>query len=263
MAKYDDYVTQGIDGEINDAAANQQARDEQGRFIPERFKGKDITDVIKSYEELEKMNSRQSQDLGEMRRTVDQLLELQTASSPVEDTSIPLSADDLYADPDAAVRRVVKEESSNEIRTLREEVDQLRNDKVMSELDKRFPDWQTKSNSSEFLEWAEQSPYRLRIAQDAAKGNFDAAEEILGLYYDTEVQAKADDKPTQDHRQNLADAMLETGSPAPVEMVDTFSRNELLEVRMAAKHGDLKAERWLAAHGESIANAYAEGRIVD
>lgn len=263
MAKYDDYATDNIDGEINDAASKQQARDAQGRFIPDRFQGKDIGDVIQSFEELEKLNSRQANDLGDMRRTVDQLLEMQTASSPAEEPSVPLSAEDIYSDPDAAVRRVVREESSSEISTLKNEVSELRRERVFSELDRAYPDWQTISNSSEFGEWAASSPYRVRVAQDAAKGDLDAAKEILGLYYDTQVQAEADEAPTPEQKQTLADAMLETGSPAPVEMVDTYSRNELLDIRLDAKNGNMKAQRWLAAHGESIANAYAEGRIVD
>jgi hypothetical protein len=68
MASFQDYVNQEIDSEIDEANANQQARDEKtGRFVPDRFKGKEITDVIKSYEELEQLNSSQAQDIGHKR----------------------------------------------------------------------------------------------------------------------------------------------------------------------------------------------------
>lgn len=263
MATYKDYVEDGIDAEIDDASANKQARDAQGRFIPERFQGKSIEDVAQSYEELEKLNSRQAQDLGDMRRTVDQLLELQTQSSPVEEpTAVPITAEDIYENPDAAMRRVAREESSNEVKDLKEEVTQLRLERKFSELEAKFPEWSVHSNSPEFAEWAKASPYRTRIAQDAAQGNFDAAEEILGMYYDSEVTADATDE-TVDTTAQLQDAMLESASPAQVELVDQYSRHELLEARMNAKRGNLKAERWLAAHADSIAIAYAEGRIVD
>lgn len=268
MAKYTDYVQQGIDDEIDEAAQNQRARDERGRFIPDRFKGKDITDVIKSYEELEQLQGRTAQELGETKKTVDQLLELQTLQSngPTEETATPLSAEDLYEDPDSAVRRVVKEETSSEVKELREELNQLRIERKFAELDKKFPEWQTRSNSPEFLEWAKESPYRVRMAQAAASGDFDAAEDILGMYYESNAQeqASAEEEQRQERRtQDLNDAMLETGGPAPLEMVDTFSRTELQELRLAAKRGDLKAERWLQGHADAIAIAYAEGRIVD
>ena len=57
--------------------------------------------------------------------------------------------------------------------------------------------------------------------------------------------------------------MLESGSPAITDLVDTYSRSELLEVRINANQGSQPAIRYLAAHANSIAQAYAEGRIVD
>lgn len=265
MAKFSEYRDDGnLGAEINDAAGNQRARDSKGRFIPDRFVGKDIGDVVQSYEELEKMNSRQSQDLGDMRRTVDQLLEINASNSPAVETSIPLSAEDIYENPDASVRRVAREESSSEITALRNELNQLQKDRKFDELETVYPEWQTRSNSPEFRQWAEASPYRVRIATAASKGDFDAAEEILGMYYASEVQAQViDEVDLQQQQATLSAAMLETGSPAPVEMVDTYSRSDLMETRIAANKGDLKADRWLKAHGQSITDAYAEGRIVD
>jgi hypothetical protein len=57
--------------------------------------------------------------------------------------------------------------------------------------------------------------------------------------------------------------MLETGSPDAADIEETYSRHDLMEARLAAKRGDLKAERWLKSHSASIADAYEEGRIVD
>jgi hypothetical protein len=222
MAKYEDYAA-GIESEIGDAqaASDQRARDaETGRYIPERFKNKDLTDVIQSYEELEKLNSRQAQDLGSMRKTVDQLLDIQKqqASSPAQEPSKPVSVDDLYV------------------------------------------------QESDFGSWVQESPYRQRMFQDADSGDFDAAEEILGMYYETNRRQEAIESQKQEEavqQRQLADATLESGSPARPEMGETYSRNDLMEARLSAKRGDLKAERWLKAHGDSIAKAYEEGRIVD
>lgn len=263
MAKYEDYVKTGeLENEIADASANQRERDEKGRFIPDRFKGKDMTDVIKSYEELEKLNSRQAQDLGAMRKQVDELLEItQNASSPTQEPSKPVSVDDLYEDADGVLRRVVREESSGEIAKLQKELEAMRLERKLGRLEDKFPNWREKAQTPEFLEWVKESPYRVRMVQDADAGDFDAAEEVLGMYYELESEAPAVDEEKQTAA--LRDGMLESPSPAPTELVDTYSRNDLLEVRLASKRGDLKAQRWLAAHSDSIAKAYEEGRIVD
>lgn len=269
MANYADYVKEdGIEAEIDEAAEQQQARDEKGRFIPERFRDKDVTEVIKSYEELEKLNSRQAQDLGQMRKQVDQLIELSTQSaSPAAEEAKPLSVDDLYENPDEAVRRIAHEVASKEVSELRNALTTLQQEKVISELDGKFPDWQNVSQSSEFSEWVRQSPYRQTMAVAVQEsGDLAAAQELLGMYYDqnsSKAEEQAQSEKQEKVQKQLRDATLESSSPAPVSPTDTFSRNDLLEARLAAKAGDRKAERWLAANSVAISNAYAEGRIVD
>lgn len=269
MAKYEDYA-KDIENEIDDASqqSNQRARDaETGRFIPERFKGKTAEEIAQSYIELEKLNSKQSQDLGQMRKTVDQLLDIQKqASSPAPEPSKPVTVDDLYEDTDGILRRVAKEEVSGEVNELRQELNQLRLERKMAQLDAKFPDWQEQVKASEFNEFVQASPYRQRMYQDADSGDFDAAEEILGMYYELNRREDTQEQQTferQQQQQQLNDALLESGSPAPVQTDETYSRHDLMEARLAAKRGDLKAERWLASHSDAIARAYEEGRIVD
>lgn len=267
MATIADYMSESLTDEINDSATKQQARDAKtGQFVPERFAGKSAAEIAASYEELEKLNSRQANDLGAMRKTVDQLIQVQaSAASPAPvQTAAPVSVDDIYENPDEVIRRVAREESSSELTTLRSEIDNLKMERKLATLDNKFPEWKIKAQSPEFLTWIQESPYRTRIAQDADSGDFDAAEEILGMYYDSTTKAAAPEpKVPQVDQAALRDAMLESSSPAQPEMVDTYSRSELLEVRLDAKNGNLKAQRFLASHAEAIANAYAEGRIVD
>lgn len=269
MAKYEDYV-KDIESEIADAGQQQEqrARDAKtGRFIPDRFKDKSIEDVIQSYEELEKLNSRQSQDLGAMRKTVDQLLDIQSkASSPAPEPSKPVSVDDLYEDTDGVLRRVAKEEVSGEVQELRTELQQLRLERALAKLEDKFEGWQQRVQEPEFNAWVQESPYRQRMYRDADSGDFDAAEEILGMYYEqNRRQETAEERYEQEvqRQQDLNTATLESSSPAAPTSDETYSRHDLMEARLAAKRGDTKAERWLQAHADSIAIAYEEGRIVD
>jgi hypothetical protein len=144
MANYTDYAKNDIDDEIIDAAGNQQSRDELGRFIPERFKGKSAQDIAQSYEELEKMNSRQAQDLGDMRRTVDQMLELQlqkpVSPAPV-DTAPLVTVDDLYDDADGQIRRLAREESSSRIEALEKKLAERDAQVGVDAITSQFPTW--------------------------------------------------------------------------------------------------------------------------
>ena len=268
MATYSDYVKDdNLTGEIEEAAAQQRARDaDTGQFVPERFAGKSINDVIKSYEELEKLNSRQAQDLGDMRKTVDQLITLQSqqAASPEPDpAAVKVTVDELYEDPDNAVRRVAKDIASKEVTAIQKELNQLRTERKLAELDAKFPGWKEQATSAEFVNWVQESPYRARMAHDADRGDFDAAEEILGMYYDSIREQETATEEEMTRQQQLHSAVLESSTPAAPEMDAVYSRHDLLEKRLAAKNGDTRAQRWLQTHADAIAVAYEEGRIVD
>jgi len=265
MANYADYVKNDIDDEIVNAAENKQARDEKGRFIPDRFKDKSAAEIAESYTELEKLNSRQAQDLGDMRKTVDQLLELQSQKpvSPEEKVTAPaLTVDDLYDDADGNIRRLAREESSDRIEALEKKLAERETNDGIAIITSKFPTWREDAQTPEFLEWVREKKSRIMLIQAADALDFDAAEELLGSYYDQHAQEPVD--TVEDNtQQQLRDATLESGSPAPTELVDSYSRSELMEYRIAANQGSQQAQRFLAAHADAIAQAYAEGRIVD
>ncbi len=50
---------------------NGQSQRDETQDIPEKFKGKELKDVIKSYEELEKMHSRKAQELADLKKRTD------------------------------------------------------------------------------------------------------------------------------------------------------------------------------------------------
>lgn len=272
MANIADYIEkdESLESEIQEAADKQDQRDDEGFQIPDRFRKKTKADIAASYVELEKAYSQQGNDLGSLRTTVDKMLELQSqtsSTSPEQDSTADLvTVDDLYEDADGNIRRVAREEASNEVEALKTEVEVLKRDKALSALNTKFPDWQSLAQSPEFMNWVRENDYRSRLAVQADQNfDFDAAEVLLGMYYDTNAPTEQEvvETPEVDNSQQLRDAMLESTSPPPTELVDTFSRFDLMEKRIASKRGDRKAERWLAANAESIANAYAEGRIVD
>jgi len=271
MASFKDYVNQdsGLESEITEAAKEKQARDAQtGRFVPERFKDKDITDVIQSYEELEKLNSRQAQDLGNMRSQVDELMRFKAESnSPAEVVAKPLTVDDIYENPDEAVRRVAKETLSSEVTELRNTITEIRQKQIVDEMEAKYPNWLEVSQSDEFSTWVRETPYREHMVKAVRESSdLAAAQELLGMYYDQNPPGKAkaeDEQRKAVVKEQVRNATLESGGPSPVELEDTYSRNDLLDARLAAKAGDLKAERWLTANSGKIAAAYAEGRIVD
>lgn len=263
MAKYEDYVKDELDQELEEVEGN--AEPTEADEIPERFKGKSAVEIARAYSELEKLNSRQAQDLGALRKSVDTLLELQSQEerTRAEATSKkPVTVDDIYEDPDKTIRKVVKEESQSRIEQLERELQQQRVAAALGEFGKKYPTWQDDVKDPAMLNWIRERPYRLSLAQRADAGDLSAADELFGMYYDTAKKAeKAEQK--QERKRKVQAAGLESAGAGVPERVERYSRSALMEKRIRAKQGDHEAERWLDAHAETIRQAYAEGRVDD
>ena len=73
----------------------QEAQDE----IPEKYQGKSISDIVRMHQEAEKLVGRQSSEVGELRKIVDDFVktQLEKATSPQEKDEEKI---DIFDDPD-------------------------------------------------------------------------------------------------------------------------------------------------------------------
>lgn len=268
MAKYEDYVQKqdALSEEISDAAEQAQDRQAENPGLPDRFKDKSPEEIAASYIELEKAYSRQGNDLGEMRKTLDSYittLQSETeASQEPSSTAEPVTVDDLYDDTQGAIARAVEASPTNDrIAKLEEELAQAKLKESLSDLNDKFEGWQDKVQSPEFQNWAAESPYRMRLVQAADRWDLEAAEEVLGLYYERTSAADLAAEAARD--QALQDASLESGGPEHYDPETRYSRSDLMQKRVAAMQGDAEAAAYLKAHSDSIAFAYEDNRIDD
>lgn len=275
MAKFEDYAkrmeqggTDNLDTEINEAAAGTEQRQAEAGSsfeLPERFKGKSAEEIAKSYVELERLNSQQAQNLGKMRRTVDELLELQLRdpkAEPDAPRAKPVETEDLYADPDAAIKSVVQREVKPQVEKLEQELLQERVARAKAEFSKDYPQWEQDVHDPAFVSWIQERPHRIRLARAGDAGDFDAARDLWASYYEHRDLASKKQERAQ-RKQQVKEAALETPGAEIPEPTETFSRSALMEKRLLAKKGDRNADYWLKSNAERIAIAYEEGRIVD
>ena len=259
-----EFRNESLEQEIQDASGNAEARElaAQELTVPDKFRDKTPEDIIKSYQELEKAYGRQAQTVGHLRKAVDQMLEFNSSNSEREEPPKPLSVDDIYENPDDAVRRVVREETTGRLKEVQDELARTRRELTLKEFETRHPKWRDTVKDPEFVNWVEERPHRLRLAAAADQYDFDAAEELFSLYEDANAGRRASQE-TQRRDQQLSQAGLETGSAAPAPKGKTFSRYELMQKRIAANRGNRDAAMWLQGNADAIQRAYAEGRIVD
>lgn len=270
MAKYADYVKRLEENIEQDVQQLDKTKTRDvSESVVKRFDGKSIEDVLVAYDNLEKMNGRQGEDLGKLRKTVDQLLELQSqigqsgTQTHEAEAVTEITADELYDKPDEAVSKVVRRESketSDRIKALEEQLVTKDIESKMGHLRTKYTGWEEDIKTTEFLAWVGKSAYRTRLAQDANRYDFGAADALLEAWNEHKGSSEKDNQ-RQEREQQFRDATLETGAPAGSDPVETVSRSEYIEKKIAAKSGNRDAQRWLQSHGSEITRAYSEGRL--
>lgn len=145
--------------------------------IPDRYKNKDIKEIIRMHQEAEKALGRQGSEVGELRRVVDDYVKAQLvnkkqqAPEKIEDV-------DFFADPDQAVAKAI--ENHPKIKEAEQLSVQMRRQQIQAQLAATHPDFQQIIGSPEFVQWVTASPVRKELfARADANYDFAAADEIL------------------------------------------------------------------------------------
>jgi hypothetical protein len=155
----------------------------QGTEVPDKFKDKSVLEVIESYKHLEKELGSKQREVGDLRSLTDQLLanpQTVTGQRQVDqyDELPNVTADDVLNDPRSAIESVVsgRDEATNS------RVDALEATLAMQAFAGRHPTFKADQTDSKFQEFVTGSNYRQSLAQKAASGSIEAADELWGAY---------------------------------------------------------------------------------
>lgn len=206
--------------------------------VPAKFKDLPVTEVYRSYGELESRFGRQGAELGELRKTVEQL-KTQLADKPKEDPP------DFYGQPDQAVRKIVREETAG----FKETEAELRKIKMDSELRRVHPDYMEVAQSDGFQKWVVESPIRIELFARGDK-NYEAAPvtELMNSY-------KAINRDLPKPEVDLKGVTLETGAVTGEVARRVYRSADLVALQRT------DPRRYHALQPE-IQRAYAEGRVM-
>jgi hypothetical protein len=160
----------------------QEPVQEETADIPEKYRDKDIKDIIAMHQNAEQLLGKQGQEVGELRKLVDDFIQSQSVNqktAPVVDTEI----DDLdfFDNPKEAVAKMLENHPS--VKQSKEMAIQLKQKEVLASLKAQHPDYMDIVTDPKFVDWVGKSKIRTRLLQEADKGyDFDAADELLSLW---------------------------------------------------------------------------------
>lgn len=224
--------------------------------VPEKFKDKSIEDVIKSYTDLEREYGRRSNEIGELRKGIDSLLELKLEEKEKSVKAPPkeISAAEVFDNPRHAIEQVIQDNPE-----LREIKNELRLEKLRAkqrEFETNHSDWKDIMSSTDFQEWVQSSPTRTRMFVEADRNyDYDTGGELLTLFKEVKaVNTKRKEQEAQEKTEAELQGSTTIGRSGVKAPVKVYNREDLIELR---RHNPAKYDQMYP----EIYRAYQEGRV--
>jgi hypothetical protein len=176
--------------------------------------------------------------------------------------SAPITVDDLYADPDEAVRRAV--ESHPAIQEARDATASMKQRELNDQMDQfntRHPDFGDIKTTPEFSNWVADNPTRGDLYNRGNAYDLSAADALISLYKAEKGIAQITAQETS--RVAIEAATLEDSTAEVVAAAPAFSRQEFVAKKTRAAQGDLEAEAWINANVANYRAALVNGQVRD
>jgi len=250
---------ENVDTLENEANEIQQEEVEQSSepesTLPEKYQGKSLEEVVQMHQEAEKLLGRQSSEVGELRKVVDDYISSQTQQAAPQQTVEPEDDIDYFTDPQAAVNRAI--ENHPKIKEAEEYSSQYKKQASLAMLQSKHPDMQEILNDSKFAEWIKASKIRTQLFV-AADQQYDAdsADELFTLWKErkTVTQQTANvEKQARKQQVKAANTGNARGS-AEGSRKKVYRRADIIKLMRT------DPDRYQALSDEIMA-AYAEGRV--
>ena len=223
--------------------------------LPEKYQGKSLEEVVQMHQEAEKLLGRQSSEVGELRKVVDDYISSQTQQAPQQQYVEPEDDIDYFTDPQAAVNRAI--ENHPKIREAQQYTEQYKKQSSLATLQAKHPDMQTILGDPKFAEWIKASKIRTQLFVAADQQyDADAADELFTLWKERKTVAQQ----TANVEKQARKQTLKAANTGNARGTGEGSRKKVYRRSDIIKLMKTDPERYQALSNE-ILQAYAEGRV--
>jgi len=234
-------------------AEPEEIQEAQEEDIPEKYQNKDIKDIVRMHQEAEKLLGKQSSEVGELRKIVDDFVktQLEKANSPQEDEE----EIDFFDDPQKAVERAISKHPK--IREAEEVTRAMKQQEILHKLQRSHPDFESIIGDTNFGEWVAASKVRTELYQRADQQfDFDSADELLTTWKERQnIVAETAEMQNADRKRQLKAASTGSAKGSTEKLSrKIYRRADILNLMQ----NDPKRYEMLMPE---IRQAYAEGRV--
>lgn len=246
---YEDYVAQQQKEEVVEETVEEEE-------VPDKYRNKSIQDIVAMHQNAEKLLGKQSSEVGELRKVVDDFIQTQTVAqqkqAPVQEEDF--NELDFFENPAKAVNALLENHPS--VKQSREMASRFAQQEAVSKLRSNHPDYTSIIGDQKFLDWVGASKIRTNLLRQADAYDFDSADELFSLWKDRQSLVNETVKTeTQARKQSVKNGStgnVRGSSEQPRRKV--YRRADIVELMTK------DPERYQSMASE-IRQAYAENRV--
>lgn len=247
---YNDYV------ETEDSYEEEAPVQEEDDDTPDKYRGKDVKDIIAMHQNAEKLLGKQSSEVGELRKVVDDFIRTQTVTQQQQAPAQTEDVDDLdfFENPREAISKMLENHPS--VKQSQQMAAQLAQQQTVAQLKATHPDYAKIVSDASFIEWIGKSKVRTALLQKADAYDYDSADELFSLW--KERQSIVNDTvktETQARRQSVR-----SGSTGNAKGSNEPGRKKIYRRADIVELMTKDPQRYQALASE-IRQAYADGRV--
>ena len=244
---YEDYV----------AAEEPQVEEVEEDDIPDKYRGKEVKDIIAMHQNAEKLLGKQSSEVGELRKVVDDFIKTQTVAqqqAPVQTETQDIDDLDFFENPKEAISKMLENHPS--VKQSQQMAAQLAQQQTLAQLKSNHPDFKDIVADNNFIEWVGKSKIRTELLRKADSYDYDSADELFSLWKERQsIVADVKKTETTARKQSVKNAstgnVKGSGEPSRKKI---YRRADIVELMTK------DPQRYQALASE-IRQAYSEGRV--
>ena len=251
MAKFiDERPKEDVSTESFEAV--EEVAEEEGSSIPDKYRNKSVEELVQMHQEAERLVGKQSSEVGELRRVVDEYINQQTQLAQKQE---PVEEVDFFAEPDKAVSKAIDNHPS--VKEARQMAQEYRKSSALAQLQSKHPDMNSILQDSKFMEWVSSSTMRTRLLKQADQQfDVEAADELFSNWKERQQLLGTTAKAEQSQRKQQIKAASTGSSSGSSEKASRkiYRRADIINLMRT------DPARYQALSDE-ILKAYAEGRV--
>lgn len=249
----EDQETQETLEEETTLEEQEQATTEE-QEVPQKYQGKSTAEIIRMHQEAEKLLGKQSSEVGELRKVVDDYIQTQL-SEQAPQQSEPEEEIDFFSEPDKAVARAI--DNHPKIKEAEKISNQYRQSTAMAELQRRHPDMNEILQNDKFVDWIKGSKIRQQLfVQADQQYDYEAADELFTLWKERQqvVNQTAATEKTERKKAVKAASTGNVRGSGEQSAKKVYRRSDIIKLMKE------DPERYMSLSNEIMA-AYADGRV--